>query len=1253
METKRDDPAADFTKMQDPAAQDVDEEGPLFRVLAESDDCPGKTTSTGTTLAGVQTNAPVSTLAKRPATSRSTTQRLCLVFAAVFGIEAAIMVGLHFFVPVPDVPEGFADATLLTLALLPLLYYQLFRPLVSQERRIRGFIENALDIAWIITTDGKITDVTPSVERALGYKTEEFTGKAASDFVHPDDLPKVAAAIAQTLSGPGPGPLLDVRMRHHDGSWRILEAQGSAFFDARGAPISVINARDVTERKRVEEDLRQREDLLRNIVYSSPVPIVALDRHGLMTAWSPAAERTFGWKADEVLGKAYPLAPGEKQAEFREILRQVLTSDGGLRADVQRQRKDGAWVDVDLTIAPLREVGGEAVGVVGMLVDITERRRREAADRVAKDRLAMLSSAVEKAADSIFITDFDGVIQYVNPSFEQLTGYSSAEAVGKTPRILKSGKRSASFYSKLWRTIQGGKPFSVVTANRKKNGELYYEEKVITPVHDDRGRITHFVSTGRDITRQRHQRLLSRKQSWVLEMIAGRRPLPMVLARICRLMESTSSVTMASVWVLDPRGGALRMGAGPSLPDNLRRALDGIEIDPSALSCGVVQVADSPVWGECRDLALAYDLHSTWSENIVSDDGILLGMIVLWDREPGERRSDDREPFRIACSLAAIAIQHDSVEVSLHKSEEEQRTLIETARDVIYTLSTDGTLLSLNSAFETMSGWPRSEWIGRPFASIICPDDLPVATDTFRQLLAGEEAPIVECRVLTKSGQMTVAEFNGAPLLQDGAVVGILGVARDITERKRAEETIRHLAYHDGLTDLPNRALFNDRLTTALAQVARGGRAIAALLIDLDNFKLVNDSVGHDQGDQLLRAIASDLGKLMREGDTLARVGGDEFSVLIRGAKRSEDVVNLAQRVLRCIAQPRVLGGREFRVTGSAGIAVYPADGEDAEGLMHSTDLAMYRAKALGRNNCQLFNETMNAEVRDRIALEEELRRALDRGEFVLHYQPIVEVESGRITSAEALIRWEHPERGLVPPLEFIPFAEETGLILPIGEWVLRTACAQGRRWQDAGLSIDRVAVNVSVLQFRRPDFVETVRRILAETGLEPSRLELEITESIAMEDAKWSQQSLGALNAMGIRITIDDFGTGHSSLAYLKAFPIRTLKIDRTFIRDVTTDADDDAIAITIIGLAHTLGFSAIAEGVETEEQMAFLREHRCDEFQGFLFARPGPAAVVEELVERWTSEWADKPGAHTNGSANSGSAVLQTARNESRVMP
>jgi EAL domain-containing protein (putative c-di-GMP-specific phosphodiesterase class I) len=287
---------------------------------------------------------------------------------------------------------------------------------------------------------------------------------------------------------------------------------------------------------------------------------------------------------------------------------------------------------------------------------------------------------------------------------------------------------------------------------------------------------------------------------------------------------------------------------------------------------------------------------------------------------------------------------------------------------------------------------------------------------------------------------------------------------------------------------------------------------------------------------------------------------------------------------------------------------------------MRSADIAMYRAKALGRNNCQLFNETMNAEVLDRMALEEELNRALDRGEFVLHYQPIAEVESGRITSAEALIRWEHPERGLIPPLEFIPFAEETGLILPIGEWVLRTACAQGRRWQDAGLSIGRVAVNISVLQFLQPGFVETVRRILTETGLEPGRLELEVTESIAMEDAQWSQQVLGALNAMGIRITIDDFGTGHSSLAYLKAFPIKTVKIDRTFVNDVTTGADAAAIAVTIIGLARTLGLSVIAEGVETEEQLAFLREHGCDEFQGFFLGRPGCAAGVEELAERWT---------------------------------
>jgi diguanylate cyclase (GGDEF)-like protein/PAS domain S-box-containing protein len=629
----------------------------------------------------------------------------------------------------------------------------------------------------------------------------------------------------------------------------------------------------------------------------------------------------------------------------------------------------------------------------------------------------------------------------------------------------------------------------------------------------------------------------------------------------------------------------------------------------------------------------------------------VVGVLEFFSTEPAAQDANVLEPvICVGTELGRVVERRWAAEV-LSESEERHRTLVETVRDIIYTVSPDGTLLSLNPAFETLTGWPRSEWLGKPFAPLLHHDDLPTATDLFVGALAGGQRPIAELRVLTKNGGIIVCECYTSPLRQGGVVVGVTGVARDVTERKQAEDTIRHLAYHDGLTDLPNRTLFNDRLTTTLAQAERGGRTVGVMFIDLDNFKVVNDSVGHSRGDELLCAIASDVGKLMRQGDTLARVGGDEFTVLIPGAKRGEDVIKFAQRVLRCIARPRVLSGREFRVTGSIGVALYPTDGEDADGLMRSADIAMYRAKALGRNSCQLFNETMNAEVLDRMALEEELHRALDRGEFVLHYQPIAEVESGRITSAEALIRWEHPERGLIPPLEFIPFAEETGLILPIGEWVLRTACAQGRRWQDAGLSIDRVAVNISVLQFIQPDFVETVRRVLTETGLEPGRLELEVTESIAMEDAQWSQQVLGALNAMGIRITIDDFGTGHSSLAYLKAFPIKTIKIDRTFVNDVTTDADAAAIAITIIGLARTLGLSVIAEGVETEEQLAFLREHRCDEFQGFFFARPGCAAGVEELAERWTNEHADKPGIHANGSAKGGITVLQAVRRERAV--
>ena len=445
---------------------------------------------------------------------------------------------------------------------------------------------------------------------------------------------------------------------------------------------------------------------------------------------------------------------------------------------------------------------------------------------------------------------------------------------------------------------------------------------------------------------------------------------------------------------------------------------------------------------------------------------------------------------------------------------------------------------------------------------------------------------------------------------------GLVCVVRDVTERTYAEEQIKHLAYHDALTGLPNRLLFKDRLTVALSHAQRDRSRLAVLFLDLDRFKVINDSLGHNVGDQLLQAVAARVHACVRESDTVARLGGDEFTLLLPTLTRAEDAAVVAQKILEAIRYPFHIEGREFFTTTSIGISLYPEDGTDAATLIKNADTAMYQAKEEGRDNYQLFNALVNAKALQRIALEHGLRKALLNDQLALHYQPIFDLRSGRISGMEALLRWTHPDMGQISPAVFIPVAEATGVMVPIGTWVMRTACEQTKAWHDAGFKHLSLAVNLSVTQLQQPDLVTRVQEILAETGLPARFLELEITESSAMLSPEISIRTLYDLKKLGIRISLDDFGTGHSSLSYLKRFPIDTLKIDQSFVRDINTDPDTAAIVTAIIAMAHSLRLKVIAEGVELSEQAAFLKRYACDQMQGYLIKPPVPAEDFVELL-------------------------------------
>ena len=456
-----------------------------------------------------------------------------------------------------------------------------------------------------------------------------------------------------------------------------------------------------------------------------------------------------------------------------------------------------------------------------------------------------------------------------------------------------------------------------------------------------------------------------------------------------------------------------------------------------------------------------------------------------------------------------------------------------------------------------------------------------------------------------KSGK--IFDRYSAPLVDSkGRYRGRIWYFRDITDRKVAEERIQFLAYYDALTGLPNRTLLQDRLAKALAGASRRNDKVALLFLDLDGFKIINDSLGHSVGDLLLKQIADRLKRFSREQDTVARLGGDEFLIVLSDVKDIPDAAVAAERLMDAMTGGFVVQGHPLSVSCSLGISIFPEHGVDGETLIKHADAAMYSAKDNGRNNIQLFTDQMNAQAVERLALESSLRRALEKKELFLVYQPQMDVATGKITGLEALLRWQHPELGLVPPDRFIRIAENSGLIIPIGEWVLRAACSQARRWQDEGIPAVVVAVNVSAVQFRQPGFCELIKRVLEETGLAPQYLGLELTEGLLLADADVTFAVLQDLKAMGLSLAIDDFGTGYSGFSYLRHFWVSKLKIDRSFIRDVAVNPDDAAITAAIISMAKSLRLKAVAEGVENEAQMSFLRAHHCDEIQGYYFSRP-----------------------------------------------
>lgn len=580
---------------------------------------------------------------------------------------------------------------------------------------------------------------------------------------------------------------------------------------------------------------------------------------------------------------------------------------------------------------------------------------------------------------------------------------------------------------------------------------------------------------------------------------------------------------------------------------------------------------------------------------------------VRWVRNTKVSYYDAAKGAFVYDGLICDITEHKAMDEALRVSEGKFRTLFNSAGDAIFITDEEGGILEANQVACNCLGYEREELVLMNSVDISVSEH-PLMTKKRMHDVGGGSAHLFETVLLQRSGKTIPVEVS-ARLISYGHDEALLCIVRDVTERKNFEEQLRRQANFDLLTGLPNRTLLYDRLANAITYKDRHHQSLAVMLLDLDRFKYINDTLGHCVGDLVLKGAAKRLQKGIRKYDTVARLGGDEFVIVLNDITTIRNVARFAEKVLGFFADPFEVNGQEIFITASIGVTVFPADGDSVDSLLKNADVAMYHAKEQGRNNYQFFTSEMNLKGGEQLVRETRLRRALERNEFVLHFQPRIDQLDGEITGVEALIRWQPDGSKPVLPGEFIPLLEETGLIVPVGEWVIRTACAQNRAWQESGLPPFRVAVNISARQFRQKGLPRTIRRILKETGLDPQYLEIELTESVLMADAAENAAKLDELKKMGVSISIDDFGTGYSSLSYLKRFPIDLLKIDRSFVAGLATDPNDTAIVTTIIVMAHALKMRVVAEGVESREQQEFLFRHRCEEVQGYYLSRPLPA--------------------------------------------
>jgi diguanylate cyclase (GGDEF)-like protein/PAS domain S-box-containing protein len=1054
--------------------------------------------------------------------------------------------------------------------------------LSSSEQRYRLLFERSLAGVYRTTLEGRVLDCNAAFCRMFGYASrEEVLG-------HPVSAGYLSFTDRDRFKN---------RLQSENGLTNfeqcLLRKDGSAVWVLNNAtvlpsedglePVVEGTMTDISEHKSAEEDLRR----LAAIVRCSDDAIISLTTGGIIQTWNLGAERIYGYNSEEVLGTPIDILVLSGQAnDIQGVLEQVRIGNEVKHFETAHVRKDGGQIDIALTLSPMEDATGEVVGVSTIARDITHQKRAEEALLQSETQYRLLFES-NPLPTWVFARKTLKFLA-VNEAAIRHYGFSRRQFLGMTIADIRPEEDIPALLEATARLIHGLHQEVGTWRHRQKDGTII-DVEIVSHDLDFHGIEAELVAA-HDITeRKRSEEMLQNSEN-----------------KYRVLFEDSADAN----WLMDEKGfldcnsaalqmfgysaGALMLHPADISPPNQPDGTSSRAAAEQKIASAFLNGKERFEW-----------LHQRKNGNVFPAE-VCLTALTLSGRP------------RLLATVRDITERKQAEEALLFKTALLEAQA-ETTIDGILAVDESDHIVLANKQFGLNFGIPDELLSTR--------DDLIVRKQVMDQV-EDPDAFVEKVKYLYnhrdeksrdelrfKNGK--IFDRYSAPLVDSrGRYRGRIWYFRDITDSKVAEERVQYLAYYDPLTGLPNRTLLQDRLATALAGARRRKDRVALLFLDLDRFKVINDSLGHSCGDLLLRDVAERLKRWARQQDTVARLGGDEFLIVLTNIKEVSNAAVAAERLMDAMIAQFVIQGHSLSISCSVGISIFPEHGADGEILIKNADAAMYCAKESGRNNFQSFAEDMNAQVVERLTLENSLRLALEKGDLFLVYQPQMDIATGRITGLEALLRWQHPELGLVPPDKFIRIAENCGLIVPIGEWVLRTACFQARKWQDEGIPAVSVAVNVSAVQFRQEGFCELVRKILHETGLDPKYLELELTESLLLSNADVMFSVFRELKAMGLRLAIDDFGTGYSSLSYLKQFPVSKLKIDRSFVRDVALNADDAAITNAIISMAKSLSLKVIAEGVENEAQMSFLRAHHCDQIQGYYFSKPLSVADIADKL-------------------------------------